>query len=77
MERGNNLDSTRKSACLVVNPIMVYRYGFLLNCTTVGQASDAMTALTFSFDQWVGVRCLAVAWHTVAELEVFFNSDYL
>ena len=30
---------------LVLNPIMVYSYGFLFNCTTVGQASDSMTAL--------------------------------
>ena len=26
--------------------IMVYNYGFIFNCTTVGQASDSMTALT-------------------------------
>ena len=31
---------------LVLNPITVYSYGFLFNCTTVGQASDSMTALT-------------------------------
>ena len=31
--------------CLVLNPIMVYSYGFLFNCTTVGQASDSLTAL--------------------------------
>ena len=43
---GYNLDIMRQSACLVLNPIMVYSYGFLFNCTTVGQASDSMTALT-------------------------------
>ena len=43
---GYNLDSMRQSACLVLNPITVYSYGFLFNCTTVGQASDSMTALT-------------------------------
>ena len=43
---GYNLDIMRQSACLVVNPIMVYSYGFLFNCTTVGRASDSMTALT-------------------------------
>ena len=43
---GYNLDIIRQSACLVLNPIMVYSYGFLFNCTTVGQASDSMTALT-------------------------------
>ena len=41
-----NLDIMRQSACLVLNPIMVYSYGFLFNYTTVGQASDSMTALT-------------------------------
>ena len=43
---GYNLNIMRRSACLVLNPITVYSYGFLLNCTTVGQASDSMTALT-------------------------------
>ena len=43
---GYNLDIMRRSACLVLNPITVYSYGFLFNCTTVGQASDSMTALT-------------------------------
>ena len=43
---GYNLDIIRQSACLVVNPITVYSYGFLFNCTTVGRASDSMTALT-------------------------------
>ena len=41
-----NMDIMRQSACLVVNPITVDSYGFLFNCTTVGQASDLMTALT-------------------------------
>ena len=41
-----NLDIMRQSACLVLNPITVYSYGFLFNCMTVGQASDSMTALT-------------------------------
>ena len=43
---GYNLDIMRRSACQVLNPIMVDSYGFLFNCTTVGQASDSMTALT-------------------------------
>ena len=43
---GYNLDIMRQSARLVLNPIMVYSYGFLFNYTTVGQASDSMTALT-------------------------------
>ena len=43
---GYNLDIMRQSACLVLKPITVYSYGFLFKCTTVGQASDSMTALT-------------------------------
>ena len=43
---GYNLDIMPQSACLVLNPITVYSYGFLFNCTMVGQASDSMTALT-------------------------------
>ena len=43
---GYNLDFMRQFACLVLNSITVYSYGFLFNCTTVGQASDSMTALT-------------------------------
>ena len=43
---GYNLVFIRQSACPVLNPITVYSYGFLFNCTTVGQASDSMTALT-------------------------------
>ena len=43
---GYNLDYMRQSACLVLIPITVYSYGFLFDCTTVGQASDSMMALT-------------------------------
>ena len=43
---GYNLNIMRQSACLVLYPITVYSYGFLFNYTTVGQASDSMTALT-------------------------------
>ena len=42
---GYNLDIMRQSACLVLKPIMVNSYGFPFNCTTVGQATDSMTAL--------------------------------
>ena len=74
---GYSLDIMRQSACLILNPITVYSYGFLFNCMTVGQASDSMTALTLSFNRWIGAPCLSVAGPTVAQLEVFFSSDYL
>ena len=43
---GYSMAIMRQSVCLVVNPITVDSYGFLFNCSTVGQASDLMTALT-------------------------------
>ena len=46
LRAGYTLDIMRHSACIVLNQITVYSYGFLFNCTTVGQASDSMTALT-------------------------------
>ena len=33
---GYSLDIIRQSACLVLNPITVYSYGFLFNCMTAG-----------------------------------------
>ena len=39
------MDIMRQSACLVVNPITADSYGFLFNCTRVGQDSDLMKAL--------------------------------
>ena len=41
-----NLGVMRQSACVVLNPITVYSYDFLFNCTTVGQATDSMSSLT-------------------------------
>ena len=43
---GYNLEVMRQSACLALNPITVCGRGFLFGCTTLGQASDSMTALT-------------------------------
>ena len=39
------MDIMRQSACLVVNPIMVYSYAFFFHRTTVGQASESTEAL--------------------------------
>ena len=48
------MDFMRQSAYLVVNPITVYSYIFLFDCTTVGQASDFMTALALRFNPLAG-----------------------
>ena len=39
-----NIDVLRQTACFVVNPIKVDSFAYLFNCTTVGRASDCMTA---------------------------------
>ena len=43
---GCGLGVMGRSACLVLGPVAVCGCGFLFGCTTVGQASDFMTALT-------------------------------
>ena len=37
---GYNTDVLRQTACLVVHPVKVNSFAYLLNCTTVGRASD-------------------------------------
>ena len=63
------MDAMRQSAYLVVSTITVDTYGFLFNCTTVGQASDLMMA--------PGGWCLSLAGPTVAQLGDFCSSGYL
>ena len=70
------MDIMRQSTRLVVNPVTVYSYGFLLNWTTMGQTSDSMTVLTQSFSPLVGLWCLSLAEPDVAQLWVFFSSDH-
>ena len=43
---GNNINVLQQTACLVVNPVTVGNFGFLFNCTPVGQISDSMTVPT-------------------------------
>ena len=42
----------QQTACLVVNPITFGNFGFLFNCTPVGQTSDSMTVLTLRLIYW-------------------------
>ena len=43
---GYDLNVTRQSACLVINPIRVDNFAALFNCTPVDRASDSMMAAT-------------------------------
>ena len=51
----------RKSECLAMNPITVYSYGFLFNCTTIGHASGSVTTPTNRInDLFVPDPCLCL-----------------
>ena len=39
---GYSINTMRQSACLVITLITVYRFEFLVDCTTVGQISDSI-----------------------------------
>ena len=41
-----NINVLQKTACLVVNPITVGNFAFLLNCTPAGRTSDSMAVPT-------------------------------
>ena len=47
----------RQSACLFANPIKVYIYDFIFNCTMVGQASDSLT-VKWCILLYLGLNCL-------------------
>ena len=40
---GYNINVLQQTACLVVSPITVGNFAFLLNCTPVGRTSDSVT----------------------------------
>ena len=42
---GFNINILQQTVCLVVNPITVGSFAFLLNCTPIGRISDSMTVL--------------------------------
>ena len=44
---GYNINVLQETACLVVNPITVGNFAFLLNCTPVGHTSDSMRVLLY------------------------------
>ena len=43
---GYNINVLQQTACLVVNPITVCNFAFLLNWTPLGRTSDSMTVPT-------------------------------
>ena len=76
MQTVANLDTLRRTACLVVNPITVDSYDVLSNCTAVVRASDSVTSSTKTLTSWLlGSAVMSLAWHFVIQLAVFFCSD--
>ena len=63
------------AAYLVINQIQCFSYGFLFNCTMVGQASAPMTNMTQNFSRWVDDLFLSLAGSLLAQLVVFLSSD--
>ena len=51
---GYSLDILRRTACLVVGPVIVDGCASLFYCTAAVRASDWMTASSWDFNQWVG-----------------------
>ena len=43
---GSDLNVMLQSACLVINPILVYNFDALFNCMLVDRASDSVMAPT-------------------------------
>ena len=59
---GYNINILQQTACLVVNPITITNFAFLLNCTLTGLTSDSMTVLTFKTYLWMkGLGLIAVS----------------
>ena len=50
---GYSLDIVRQSACLVLDPITVYSYGFLFNCTVIYVAENSPRKLQRTQDKLI------------------------
>ena len=49
---GCSIGVLQQAACLVVSPVTVCNFAFLLNCTPVGRTSDSMTVPTLRLICW-------------------------
>ena len=56
---GCSLDIVRRTACLVVSPVVVGGCDSLFGCAAAVRASDSVAASSWGFDRWVGAwRCV-------------------
>ena len=70
---GYDLNITRQTACLVINPITVDGFAALFNGTSVDRASDSIMVPTKAIHfSWLGPELSSVAGSTGAQLMIFF-----
>ena len=72
---GYNPYVMRQTACIVINTTSVDSYASLFNCTTAGRASDSLRPRHKAFTSELGLDAMSLAWPTMVQLVVFFNSD--
>ena len=61
----------RQTACLVINPTSVDSYASLFNCGSGLRLNDG---LDIKFTSGFGLDAMSLAWPTVVQLVVSFNS---
>ena len=71
---GYSLDIMWQTACLVVNPIIVYGYASLFNCTTAVRASDQWRPLRKTLTSRLVLDDLSLFSPAVVQLFVFIYS---
>ena len=74
----HSLDIMRKTACFVINPIIVDGYASLFKCTTAVRASDKIgQPLRKTLTSGLRLDDMSLAWPAVVQLLVFIYSDTL
>ena len=77
------MDIMQQLACLVINTITIYSYDFLFNSTALVGWWGGRSGLILNDNPDVKLLSvgwclmLVLAWLTVAQLEIFFSSEYL
>ena len=71
---GYSLDIMRRTACLVVNPIIDDGFASLFNCMTAVRASDSITPLQKTLTSALELDDMSLVWPAVVQLLVFIYS---
>ena len=71
---GYNPYVLRQTACIIINPTSVDSYASLFNCTIVVGPQTQWRPWHKDFTSGLGLDARSLAWPTVVQLVVFFNS---